>query len=67
MLLQNRQIVLGESIQITGGQRTEIILGLGSEMVSGYIALNLTIVFGESIEHLAINKAPIIYADKAPE
>ena len=40
------------------------MLGLGSEVV---FWLSPTAVFGDSIEHPAINKAPIIYADKAPE
>ena len=39
------------------------MLGQGSEIVPG---LSPTIIFGKSIEHLAINKALIIYADKVP-
>ena len=40
------------------------MLGLGSEVVSEPSA---TIVFGENTEHLAINEARIISADKASE
>ena len=45
------------------GERTEIILKLDSELVSGP---SPTTFLGESTELFAINEPPIVYADKAP-
>ena len=63
MLLQSREIVLGESIQIMWTKhRDHTRIRLGSSAVA-----KPSIMFGKSIDNPAINKELIIYADKVPE